>query len=791
MQKIRIMNLNNFSIKKLLFLIAFLIALVLIVIGFTTNHYIKKSFSQFDLLMKIDEVLRVELQLRKAEKDFLLRETINPDFFKSGKGPSTVQFDSISRRAIELMNNLKANELVEGNAYGAEINSAIVLLNKYNAIFVKINDLTLEKGFKDYGIEGQLRQAIHNVEKLLNESNDYRFSTYMLTLRRHEKDYLLRKEIKYKESFWDVLEGFSAEIRKQGNSNRNNQIIASLRDYGKLFNLLIEKGQQIGLNENEALLKDLKITSEQFESQLKALHAEIYNQSKSAIQVAILTLFGLIIVLSVFAVSTIIWVTGHIVKSIRKLRGFVIRLGNGELPDEMQIDGQNEITQMAESINVLTANLKNTREFAVEVGNGNLEKEVNVFGNEGDLGGALIEMRKKLLQVSREREQQAQETQQRLWANEGMALFAQVLGRREMSIEDLAFEIIKNLVKYTKSNQAGLFLINESHELVLTAAYAYERRKFLKKILATNEGLVGMCYLEAETTYLTDIPADYLYITSGMGQATPKCLILVPLKSEDEVIGVIEMASLYEYSPFEIKFIENVVNSVASTLSMVRVRVSTNELLEKTKLQAEILSEHEEELRQNIEEMHATQESMTLRERELLDEIEAQKGNILSIKNEYHIEIERIKAKQHEFELLKGVIDGSFIVIEIATDGSIIRANQNFYNTIKLNSADELPTIFDGSLPGQEKQNRKEWSRILQGESYKGIIYRIDLGGSHIAIQAVFSPQTDESEQEVRKIICVGQKIGLASNVESNFTMGNWYKDFIGSAGMARKAEIN
>jgi hypothetical protein len=785
------MNLNNFSIKKLLFLIAFLIAFVLVIIGFTTNHYIKKSFSQFDLLMKIDEVLRVELQLRKAEKDFLLRETINPDFFKFGKGPSTVQFDSISRKAIELMNSLKVNKLVEGNAYGDEINSAIVLLNKYNAIFLKINGLTLEKGFKDYGIEGRLRQAIHNVEKMLNESSDYRFSTYMLTLRRHEKDYLLRKEIKYKDRFWEVLEIFTAEIRKQENSSRNNQIIASLRDYGQLFNLLIEKEQEIGLNENDALLKDLKITSEQFETQLKALHSEIYSQSKNAIQLAILTLFGLIIIISIIAVSIIIWVASHIVISIRKLRGFVIRLGKGELPDEMQIDGQNEITQMAESINVLTENLKYTREFAVEVGNGNLETEVNVFGNQGDLGGALIEMRKKLLQVSRERDLQAQETQERLWANEGMALFAQVLGRRDMSIEDLAFDFIKNLVKYTKSNQAGLFLIDESNELVLTAAYAYERRKFLKKKLAINEGLVGMCYLEAETTYLTDIPVDYMFITSGMGQASPRSLILVPLKSEDEVVGVVEMASLNEYGPSEIKFIDNVIKTAASTISMVRVRENTNALLEKTKLQAEILSEHEEELRQNIEEMHATQEIMTMRERELLDEIEAYKEKLASIKSEFQIELVRVKAKQGDLEMLKHTIDSSFIVLEVASDGSILKANNNFYNTIKINTADEHPTIFDGSLPGQENQNRKEWSRILKGESFKGIIHRIDLSGNHIAIQAVFSPHMDDLEQEVRKVICIGQKVGLVGTIETNIANGNWYKDFIGSKGLIIDSEVN
>jgi hypothetical protein len=276
-----------------------------------------------------------------------------------------------------------------------------------------------------------------------------------------------------------------------------------------------------------------------------------------------------------------------------------------------------------------------------------------------------------------------------------------------------------------------------------------------------------------------------------MGQASPRSLILVPLKSEDEVVGVVEMASLNEYGPSEIKFIDNVIKTAASTISMVRVRENTNALLEKTKLQAEILSEHEEELRQNIEEMHATQEIMTMRERELLDEIEAYKEKVASIKSELQIELVRVKAKQGDLEMLKHTIDSSFIVLEVAPDGSILKANNNFYNTIKINTADEHPTIFDGSLPGNENQNRKEWSRILQGESFKGIIHRIDPSGNHIAIQAVFSPQMDDLEQEVRKIICIGQKIGLVGKVETDKAKGNWYRDFLGSTGMIREAEIN
>jgi len=784
------MNLGIFSIKKMLLITAFVVLTILVTIGLSTNFYIGKSFNEFELLMKIERVLRLELELRNAEKDFLLRETFNPEFFENGKSQITQKFDSLSNDVATLLNQLTKSENV-GENYKVEAEKANKAFQTYNTYFKKTSNLIREKGFKDYGIEGKFRQSIHTVEALLNEGTDYRLKTYMLTLRRHEKDYLLRKELRYKERFWQVLETFISEVRKQGYSSKNEQLVASLGDYGRLFNTLIEKDIEIGLSDNDGLLGHLKTSSNDFERQVQFIHESVFSDSRRSINSSIYALFIVLVIFSAIAVGLIVWVSDHIVGSIRKLRTYILRLGKGELPSNIDIEGNNEISQMADSVNVLVENLRSTREFAIQVGNGNLETEVNVFGNQGDLGGALIEMRKKLLQVSKEREQQAAETQCRLWTNEGMARFAEILRHKGGTIEDLAFETLKNLIKFTGCCIGGFFLSTDEGELELISAYAYDRRKYTKRKIAKNEGLVGMCFLEGEITYMTEIPKDYFFVSSGMGEAPPVSLVLIPLKADDEVMGVIEMASLKELSQFELDFIAKVAASIATTLKMVKVQVSTRILLDKTKMQAEILAEHEEELRQNMEELQSTQEQILLRERQLHEEIEQKNSQLVQTKINFAQELKLKTKRISDFEVMFNALENSHIVIEIAPDGQILKANRNYYDQIMVESTEEPITIFSGSLPGQEGINRKDWIRIVKGESYKGLIHRIDKLGKHVAIQATFTPCFDEFEENIVKVLCIGQVIGSVGLVETTSAKGSWCKEFVGNRKLASELEIN
>ncbi len=228
------------------------------------------------------------------------------------------------------------------------------------------------------------------------------------------------------------------------------------------------------------------------------------------------------------------------------------------------------------------------------------------------LGKAIVNLRDTIRTSKEEEQQRRKEDEQRNWSAEGLAMFGEILRAEKGNLEELSYNIISNLVKYVDANQGGFYLIDDSDQgdkfFQLTACYAYERRKYADKKISWGEGLVGACALEKQTTILNKIPDSYLSITSGLGNSNPKFLILVPLKLNDEIHGVIEIASFKKFESFEIEFVEKVAESIASTISSVKINIRTAKLLKESQEQAEALSTQEEQMRQNMEELQATQE---------------------------------------------------------------------------------------------------------------------------------------------------------------------------------------
>lgn len=231
------------------------------------------------------------------------------------------------------------------------------------------------------------------------------------------------------------------------------------------------------------------------------------------------------------------------------------------------------------------------------------------------LGKAIVNLRNTLKESKEEEALRRKEDEQRSWTAEGLAKFGEILRSEKDSLEDLSYEIISNLVKYIDANQGGFYLLDDNDPgdkfFNLTACYAYERRKYADRRIDWGEGLVGACALEKQTTVLTKVPDSYLQITSGLGKANPKNIILVPLKVNDEVHGVLELASFHPFEKFKVDFIEKVAESIASTISSVKINIRTAKLLRESQEQAEILQAQEEQMRQNMEELQATQEEAT------------------------------------------------------------------------------------------------------------------------------------------------------------------------------------
>ena len=249
--------------------------------------------------------------------------------------------------------------------------------------------------------------------------------------------------------------------------------------------------------------------------------------------------------------------------------------------------------------------IRSNIEFANHIANADFDVEYKVKEDD-EMGNALMNMRKNLMEgAERERNEK--------FMNVGIAEISNIIRDNKTGLADLSYEVISYLVKYLGANQGGMFVIKEEENekyLELLGCYAFERKKFLTKRVGIGQGLVGQCVLEKETIYMTEIPEHYINITSGLGTAIPRNLVIVPLKNDQVIEGVIEIASFKKIEPHQIEFLEKLGETIAASITNTRINERTQSLYQNSQEQAEQLRSQEEEMRQNMEELTATQEEM-------------------------------------------------------------------------------------------------------------------------------------------------------------------------------------
>lgn len=448
---------------------------------------------------------------------------------------------------------------------------------------------------------------------------------------------------------------------------------------------------------------------------------------------------------SAFSSSLIVGVIGFLVISLvifiisRSITGPLTHitstlqlLSRGEINKvkKLNFKSKDEIGDIAESTNTLVDGLSNTALFAKEIGQGNLDAHFENVSDNDILGNALLDMRASLKKAKEDEEIRREKEEEQKWATAGYAKFGELLRNNTDNMEDFTYSVISNLIKYTGSNQGALFLLDDEDEqdasLVMSSCYAYERKKYVDKRIEIGENLVGQCYLESQTIFMTDVPESYVNITSGLGTANPRSIILVPLKFNDQVFGVIEMASFNIYQNFQIEFIEKVGESIASTISTVKVNIRTVKLLEESKLKSEELAAQEEEMRQNMEELQTTQEESARRELEM--------NGILN------------------------ALNASYLVAELDLDGNIISINDNAVELMQMSHESiEGRNIRDFHSKDEAEEFENIWQRVIDGDIAKRqrIITRAN---NSILITESYTPIYDEMDQ-LFKVLNIGIEV--------------------------------
>lgn len=551
----------------------------------------------------------------------------------------------------------------------------------------------------------------------------------------HSTEYpALKSKLKTLMKEWDDKEQVqmmdSIFINFEGLLQVEKEIMSSLvtfEDYNDPFlilNIKDTKIDQIILPTSSKLIESLEEIGRIKKKETDKAEAGMIT-SFNSLKTTIITL-GLIVIAVGFVGA--FWLARSITRPLIYIKEIIQELGKGVLPENRSRNFNNdEIGEMAVAVDTLVIGLKSTSHFAENIGNGNYDAEFTPLSEEDVLGNSLLEMRNNLKKI-------ADEDKRRNWATEGLARFGEILRNNNDNLVKLSDEIISNLVKYVKANQGGLFIMEDKEDepyLGLAACYAWDKKKYIEQKIYKGEGLTGQAWLEKDTVYITDVPENYVTITSGLGAANPNSILIVPLKVNEDVYGVIEIASFNTFSDFEIDFVEKIAESIASTISSVKINEKTQRLLEESTQMTEQMRSQEEEMRQNMEELQATQEEM--------------------------------QRAQRDREEKESIVNSTNMLIELDDNYKISGTNDNVRQILKYQDNELVGNYLDVLVSSKENLLNFK-NQVVSGKPWSGVLNLLNKRKENVVVKVSAGKIADASNGGMKILIFASD----ISNVNGN-----------------------
>ncbi len=253
---------------------------------------------------------------------------------------------------------------------------------------------------------------------------------------------------------------------------------------------------------------------------------------------------------------------GNLTSQLRAIVDVATAVTKGDLTRSIQVAAQGEVAFVKDNINEMIRNLRDT--------------------------------------TSRNNEQD--------WLKTNLAKFSRMLqGQRDLLA--VARMILSELAPVVSAQQGVFYIIDnpdnngDDPELKLLASYAYRDRKGVNSRFKLGEGLVGQAALEKERILLTNVPTDYVRISSGLGGAAPRNIVVLPILFEGQVKAVMELSSAEEFNPTHQAFLDQLTESIGIVLNTIEANTRTEDLLKQSQSLAAELQSRQEELQQTNQEL--------------------------------------------------------------------------------------------------------------------------------------------------------------------------------------------
>lgn len=285
-------------------------------------------------------------------------------------------------------------------------------------------------------------------------------------------------------------------------------------------------------------------------------------------------------------------------RPLRRVGQLVTRLTRGSIPSFVASRATDEIGELERNLESHVSHLKNIAAYSRSLAAGDYTGNYDKLSSEDELGDALNRLKISLMESLRDSEIRRGEEENRTWSAQGLAKFSSLFRDAEDNLKDLSTLLMKELVNYTEADVGALFITREMEGeedlyLTISGSYAFDREKLIDRSFKFGEGLVGRAAVEKDLIFVSDLPRDYMKIRSGLGEDTPSSILLVPVVLDQQVLGVMELASLGVMPAYQIDFIRQLADALATTLAKVKANLQNRKLFEQTKNQAVLLKEIE------------------------------------------------------------------------------------------------------------------------------------------------------------------------------------------------------
>jgi len=410
---------------------------------------------------------------------------------------------------------------------------------------------------------------------------------------------------------------------------------------------------------------------------------------------------------------------------------------------------------LTDNVNQLAANLttqvRAIAEVATAVTKGDLTRSIAVAAQ-----GEVAALKDNINEMIRNLRETTLKNAEQDWLKTNLAKFSRML-QGQKDLLTVGRLILSELAPVVSAQQAVFYMMDSSAKvdepcLQLLASYAYKERKNIDNRFKLGEGLVGQCALEKEKILLTNVPGDYVQVTSGLGEAKPLNIIVLPILFEGNVKAVMELASFDRFNPTHETFLDQLTESIGIVLNTIEANMRTEDLLKQSQSLARELQSQQEELQQTNAELE-------------------DKAKLLA---EQNVEVER---KNKEVEQARQALEEKAKQLSLTSKyKSEFLANMSHELRTPLNSllilSDQLSKNAEGNLTGRQVDFAK--TIHSSGNDLLGLINdildlsKIESGTVIVDVGDITFPDLHDYVDRTFRHVAESKKLDFAVNMDAS-----------------------